>query len=308
MEKGARSSLSLWSDIVACNYKYNIGLMDYFLFRFFEKDDDERSRWVGTGYKYEYDLVMNPKSTRHILENKADFYEAYKPLVRHETCLLRDLEENSAKARTVLHNPTGKVVVKDALSQCGWDVEVLTMSQMTLGELIGYMKQRRLNLVEEFIVQHPELARLSPSGLNTVRMITQLSRSGGVDFLGARLRISVGGHVDNLASGNIAAPVDLATGIVCGPAVYSDITMPSVDRHPITGVAIVGFQIPFWQEVVDLARRGAEHRPENRSIGWDIAVTAAGPEFIEGNHNWCKILWQLPVNQGLKHVLEKYLE
>ena len=31
-----------------------------------------------------------------------------------------------------------------------------------------------------------------------------------------------------------------------------------------------------------------------------------GPELIEGNHDWCKLLWQLPVNKGLKHVLEKY--
>jgi hypothetical protein len=56
-----------------------------------------------------------------------------------------------------------------------------------------------------------------------------------------------------------------------------------------------------------MVRKAAVLFPENRSIGWDIAITKDGPELIEGNHNWCKLLWQLPVKQGLKKDLEKNL-
>ena len=52
--------------------------------------------------------------------------------------------------------------------------------------------------------------------------------------------------------------------------------------------------------------KAASEMPENSSVGWDIAITENGPELIEGNHNWCKLLWQLPVKKGLKHVLDKY--
>jgi hypothetical protein len=69
----------------------------------------------------------------------------------------------------------------------------------------------------------------------------------------------------------------------------------------------VGFQVPFWPELIDMAKKAALHVPENRSIGWDIAVTENGPELIEGNHDWCKLVWQLPVKKGMKSVLEGYL-
>ena len=40
--------------------------------------------------------------------------------------------------------------------------------------------------------------------------------------------------------------------------------------------------------------------PENSSIGWDVVITPQGPSLIEGNHDWCKLVWQLPVRRGLK--------
>jgi len=300
------SSFKLKGDMLKCVYKYNIGIMDYFIFRFFEKDTLERDKWVGTGYKYEYDLLMNPKNTRHLLENKIDFYEAYKPFVIHSTCTIYDLQENNAQASKVLENRTGKIAVKDSLGQCGWNVEILNIKDYSRESLLKYMKSRKYNLAEEFIVQHSKLSCLSDSGVNTVRIITQLNKNNDVEILGARLRMSVNNHVDNLASGNLAAAVDLSTGKVNGPGIYSDITKNNETVHPVSGIVLHGFQIPHWEECLELVKKAALHRPENRSIGWDVVITEKGPELLEGNHNWCKILWQLPLNKGLKHVLEQY--
>ena len=61
-EQTGRSRASLWLDSIGSVYRYNIGWIDYFYFRFFEKTAAERQNWMGTGYKYEYDLVMNPVS------------------------------------------------------------------------------------------------------------------------------------------------------------------------------------------------------------------------------------------------------
>jgi hypothetical protein len=302
-----RSKAGILSDAVSCIFKYNIGLMDYFIFKFYEKDSKQREQWGGTGFLYEYHLLMNPKNTRHILANKIDFFEAYAPFVHHANCTIDDLEKNNSKAQAVLNNSKNKIVVKDALGQCGWDVEVLTASDYTAQSLFKYMNSKGFNLIEEFVEQHPDLKLLSATGLNTVRIITQLNKNNEVEILGARLRISVNSHVDNLASGNIAAPVNIQTGRVEGPAVYSDITKSEAASHPVTGIKIEGFQVPLWAESIEMVKKAAHHRPENRSIGWDVAITAQGPELIEGNHNWCKILWQLPVKQGLKNTLYQYV-
>jgi hypothetical protein len=171
--------------------------------------------------------------------------------------------------------------------------------------LADWMGQNGYDLVEERVAQHPDLQALSPSGVNTVRIFTCLDAANHARILGCRLRISVNSAVDNLAAGNLAAPVEEETGRVSGPGVYSDITKPPEAVHPVTGVAIEGFQIPFWAETLALARSAAELHTQNRSIGWDIVVTPDGPGLIEGNHDWCKLVWQLPVGRGLKHMLEE---
>ncbi len=303
-----RSTLSLFCDNIRCVYKYNIGAIDYFLFRFFEKDAAVRATWVGTGYKYEYDLVMNPKSTRDVLENKILFYENYASFVLHAVCTLEDIQKHTEKSRIVLENPTGKIVVKDSLGQCGWDVEIINSSDHDFDSLSKYMKSKGFDLAEEFIVQHPDISRLSDSGVNTVRIISQVNKDNEVEILGARMRISVNTWVDNLASGNIATEVDLETGQLKGLGIYSDITKERVADHPVSGIRLDGYQIPLWEQCLELVKRAALHRPENRAVGWDVVLTEKGPELLEGNHNWCKILWQIPIDTGLKHVLEQHLE
>ena len=86
-----------------------------------------------------------------------------------------------------------------------------------------------------------------------------------------------------------------------------DITKPEEYHHPVTGVKIIGFKIPFWQESLQMAKDAALHNKKNRSIGWDIAVTNDGPVLIEGNSNWDKVIWQRSVKKGLKPLIEPYL-
>ena len=300
-----RSRTLLWFDALQSVYVNNIGLMDYFYFRFFEKSKQERSSWAGTGYLYEYQLSMNPKGEREVLENKIKFLNHFKSLNNREFADISQLKADRSLVNKLLSGDAGKLVIKGSHGQVGAEVEVINCEDYDSASLLEYMTAHKFDMAEEYVVQHLDLMALSPTGLNTLRVFTQLY-NGKVEFLGARQRISVNSPVDNLAAGNIAAPVDMETGLINGPGVYSDITKKDEPIHPITKQPIEGFQIPFWKETLDMLTRAALMVPENRSIGWDVAITENGPELIEGNHNWCKLLWQLPVKQGLKHMLKKY--
>jgi hypothetical protein len=305
-KRAGKSKIFLLTDAIKSSLKYNISILEYFQFHFYRLDAEERNSFAGTGYMYEYQLVMNPRDARPVLSDKLKFLEEYRKFVRHQHAPLRDIEEEPAIGEKILANPSGKVVLKKSDGQCGIGIEVRRSSDFSVPTLIRRLKETGNDFVESFVIQHDELMRLSPAGLNTVRIITQLDASDQVHILGARLRITVNSSVDNLAAGNIAAPVNVSSGIVEGPGVYSDITRQDEDLHPITRVLIKGFAVPYWQETVAMTKRAALLNKSNRSIGWDIAITNEGPELIEGNHDWCKLLWQLPVKKGLKPLLESY--
>lgn len=301
-----KTKISLLWDAVTSVFIFNISLLEYFQFRFFEKNRTERSNWVGTGYIYEYQLKMNPRTARVILLDKIRFLNHFSSFIERGYADLQTLKSDQQIADRLLSNKSARLVLKGSRGQVGAEVEVISCLDYSPETLIKYMMENRYDLAEEYVLQHPDMMALSPSGLNTVRILTQLNE-GNVEFLGARLRVSVNSPVDNMAAGNLAAFIDMEKGVVSGPGVYSDITKEDMPVHPVTGKEIKGFIIPYWNEVIKLTKEAALYLPENRSVGWDIAITAEGPELIEGNHNWCKLLWQLPAKKGLKKMLEKYL-
>ena len=310
-EKEARKSgiskVALWTDVIKSSLTYNISLLDYFYFKFYKLNKAERETYAGTGYMYEYQLKMNPKNVRDVLEDKILFIAKFKEFVIRNAASIDQLKSNPEKVTQLLNNSSGKLVAKGSKGQVGAEVKILKSAQYDADSIIQFMNANKFDLLEEFVVQHPDIMAVSPSGLNTIRIFTQIE-NGKIHYLGARFRITINSEVDNMAAGNPAAPIDLETGIVNGAAVFSDITREPISVHPVTNANIVGFQIPFWKETIEMMEKAVFVSPENRSVGWDVAITERGPELIEGNHNWCKLLWQLPAQKGLKAEIEKFAQ
>jgi len=303
-EKEGISKSRLVTDVIQSTITYNISLLEYFQFHFYKKDKQERRKWAGTGTLYEYQKKMNPPDKRHILDDKVLFKEKYKELLVNTPYSVEELQQPDNIKKLKNHQ---QIVLKESRGKCGLGTYFLRSDSSEAENLVSFMQREGYDLAEPYIQQHPDLQQLSPSGVNTVRIITQLVDQDEVVILGCRQRISVDSPIDNLAAGNLVAPIDEETGKINGPGVYSDITKPPQTTHPVTGVSIVGFQVPFWEECLDLAKKAALLHPENRSVGWDIVVTENGPGLIEGNHDWCKLVWQLPVGEGLKPILDRFL-
>lgn len=115
------------------------------------------------------------------------------------------------------------------------------------------------------------------------------------------LRIGQGNtFVDNGGAGGILAPIDLETGII--HSIPMDKLLNKYIIHPDTGVQIIGYKIPRWNEAIALARKLAYVVPSVRYVGWDLALTDDGWIMIEGNDNGQFVARQMLDQSGEKQM------
>jgi len=143
-------------------------------------------------------------------------------------------------------------------------------------------------VIQETIVQHPDLDRLNASSVNTVRIDTFIDDDGKVSFNAAALKIGVPGSVtDNGSSGGYMAGLDLATGhFTSGARRYAHDSGKNYDMRELYGIDPDTFAVPYWQDLLTTARKAAKCVAPFRSLGWDIAVAKDGPVVIEANHDY----------------------
>jgi hypothetical protein len=183
-----------------------------------------------------------------------------------------------------------RVVVKPARYSSGgdgvtiatWRHDVLRNDGGQVIDLRCYGQRWGPWLVETHVQQHPALAELAGGTLNTLRVITLPDASGRRRVAFCVLKLGRGdGAVDNAHSGGLYLKVQPDTGALADTAYDESLT--SHRRHPDTGVAFAGRQVPAMRQVVAMAERAAMLLPQLSMIGWDIAVTHDGPCVIEGN-------------------------
>jgi len=147
-------------------------------------------------------------------------------------------------------------------------------------------------LLERAVEQHAFWQALSPTSVNTLRVLTMWTPGDPAPFI-ARAVQRVGTQAtlptDNWSGGGINALVDLETGVL-GPGRVNPYKSGREDRpythHPETGAQIQGAVLPDWPALADGALAAARCLPHAPYIGWDIAVDVTGaPVVIEGNKN-----------------------
>ena len=137
-------------------------------------------------------------------------------------------------------------------------------------------------LLESHLEQHPDIAALHTSSVNTIRIwVTLINECPQV--IGAFFRVGRNGsQVDNQSSGGIACPLNLDSGTV-REAIDSQRPGYPVIKHPNSQIALTGFQVPFWHEAKVLAGEALLAFPLMKLAGLDVAITPTGPCLIELN-------------------------
>jgi len=76
-------------------------------------------------------------------------------------------------------------------------------------------------------------------------------------------------------------------------------------HHPDTGIQIIGAQIPKWEELLALVEELVKIIPEQKYVGWDLALTTNGWCMIEGNDRAMLTGVQMCEQRGIRQLINQ---
>ena len=136
--------------------------------------------------------------------------------------------------------------------------------------------------IQELVIQHDDVAKLNPSSVNTLRILTLLGNDGNVKVYSTLLRIG-GGYtkVDNFCSGGMAVGV-ADNGKLKKYGYY--LNGNSVTQHPLSKIDFLDYQLPSIDKAKELVKKAHIYVPHFRMVSWDVAIEKDGtPILIEAN-------------------------
>lgn len=292
-------------DYLLAFVRHGASITNYFVYQFYGLRNNRKAEYVTwRRQRWIYKQCNDPNYTAYV-KDKDKINETFSPFLKRAWLVARDVDFDEFVNFAKTHR---FIFCKPAEGTEGFGIREIDAQQLTEKEWTDLYRELKEGhyIVEEKIVQHDVLRALHPSSVNTVRVST-VRNQDGVQIMTAVLRIGRHGmHYDNYTTGGIVSAIDIASGIVKVPAVSKQ--NESFVFHPETGSQIVGIGIPFWQDVISLAKQLGEVVPQVRYTGWDIAITPTGPVLIEGNYQGNFHIQQHSDRRGVFHLYKKAIE
>lgn len=300
-------------DLVFLWIKHRELPIHYFSRYLFKKDTANIFDYVPNRLSGRIAPFFNDGRLKHVLDNKLYFYLFYSHfgIATPRVVAFNHRHLFSINGKTFIINNYNVFVrfVSDLFSM-NEDIDCLVLKRIygsSSGRNIYLISEEQLeeggsSLAEiynsvvgsEFIFQqrvrqHPDLERLNPYSLNTMRIDTFIGKDGKVDVISGFLKMSTNKvPVDNSNTGGCGVGINLTTGRLRRNG-YSKLRVKGVEiltKHPITGVTFENFKIPYLDEAIDLVKKAALLMPGLRLLGWDVGFSDEGPVIIEGNSDY----------------------
>lgn len=232
----------------------------------------------------------NEKEGDEFLTNKANFNTRFASFVKRDWVDCSVCSEQDIAAFFEKHK---NGIAKPSTLSGGRGIHFVHSAKEAL-TLVG-----KPYLLEEIIINHHSLRKLSDSSLNTCRIFVLKTKSGNFEILSASLRIGApGSAVDNMHGGGHAVKINVANGNLEGPG--KDYEGRRYLINPQTKNDYNDIKIPYWDSIIKGVKEAASSFSHCRYTSWDVAATETGFEFIEGNVHSDPILLQLFVGPMLK--------
>lgn len=220
-----------------------------------------------------------------------NYMDVILPCVKHPTTLIRKIH---GQYLDVGFNPITKqqavdklfenlepgVVVKISRASSGGKIVRFLGKDSTMDDISDALDVDRDVAVQLVMRQHPEMAKMNASSVNTIRIICIILDGESIP-LSAVVRIgNSGSRVDNFSSGGVGCGVKPDGHLNdCGYTQKGE----RYDVHPNGFVFSEGF-VPNFDKALEAVKRCHMHVPMFGVASWDIAIDADGePVLIEYN-------------------------
>lgn len=289
------------------------------LFQLVGKSHEEKSKFISFKIKYKYFDRLNKRSDMHILENKYEAYQLLKPYFKREMIKIESVDDYECFLDfTYRHS---RFISKPLGLSCGMGVRIVDMEKIQDkkqlffeilnagheydGDYLYNKSDHTRAVLEELIVQDEALAYLHPWSVNGVR-ITTVRVEDKITPIYPWVKIGAFHHsVATPFADGFDAGIDVRTGILVTNGMTDYGTQ--YEQHPTTGVTIQGYQIPRWQEAIDLAIELAKRCPKTINyVGWDLVLTKEGWVLMEGNFHG-DVMWQMIWQKGTRKEFEELI-
>ena len=293
---------ALVADTAWCVFRYGMALSDYLNYQLYKRTAQERREYVSTRTENSFYEAVSPAAYKKRFTIKQNFLREFKAYTRRE-CIVPGEDSYEKFCAFLDENPQFMAKPYDGLG--GQGVEKRTAADITDRQAFyDYCIENRIFL-EQLVHQHPDLNVLCPTSVNTARIMT-FNDNGKPEILWMGLRVGNGiNAVDNFHAQGMGVAIDMQTGKLRGNAFDKDCREFSV--HPTTGVAFDGFQLPDFQEAIDLVLKGALESDKILVIGWDLAFSDQGPVIIEANRRPGYDLVQVLDKRGRMDIIRSVL-
>ena len=269
----------MFFDMIWCIFRYSVGYLDYHVFGFALIKGKKRRTFMTMNDNLKISHALNSKEYFHFFDDKLEFDEKFSEFIGRDFI---DVRKAGVEGLKKFCENKSCFFAKPLNAFGGSGITRETVDENTnFGELYDKLMKNNQYLAEEAIVQHEKMNLLSPSSINTIRMVT-LNFNGETHFMYALVRMSNGTEVvDNICSGGMYTAIG-ADGVIRKPA-WCDATSVYYDAHPFSKTVFNGFEIPLFKEAVEMCKKAALVIPQVGYIGWDVAITPDRPVLVEGN-------------------------
>ena len=291
----------LTDDIVDSYLTYGVIPSEYFLFGFWGQSHEYRSKFLCNKHKDQLMIqAVGYDKYNCELRDKYAFYLRYKEFFKRDVCKVITADDKEGFVEFCRKHP--RFIAKPMEGMCGIGCQIVSVdgnAESLFDDLLG----QGTWIIEELIKQHESMASWNSSSVNTVRLPSFMN-SEGFHVLKPFFRSGrLGSVVDNAAQGGMFAVVDENTGILLTEGMNEAGCFCA--KHPDSGLKFKGWQVPQWEDLLEVARQAHGMLPDHPYIGWDFAYTDKGWVFIEGD--WGQFISEFNDHEGIREKFEKLI-